>query len=150
VPKQQGFKSDEWLDEAELSIIRQAYGGLVDYLDYQLHSFLKSLEEIGELENTVLIITADHGKHLGEHGMIGHSHFLFDEVLQVPLLISGPGIPENSSRTDLVSLVDLFSTIYDICNILIPDDTDGIPLFSGPRPGRYFCGVWNPRCSKII
>jgi len=125
------FNGEGWLNESELSIIREWYGALVAYLDSQLCVFLESLAKMGELDNTVLILTADHGEHLGEHDIVGHSHFLFDEVMQVPLLVSGPGVPKGQRRTDLVSLIDLYKTVCDLCNLPSPEKTAGKSLF-GP------------------
>lgn len=127
--KDHNFDEEGWLSDEEISLLRELYGGLVDYLDYQLREFLEMLSKMGELENTILVLTSDHGEHLGEKEMFGHSHFLFDEVLRVPLAISGPGVPENTRRTDLASLIDVYDTVCDLSGIPAPDSTSGMSLF---------------------
>jgi len=136
--KDHNFDKEGWLNESELTIIRQMYGGLVDYLDRQLRSFLASLRDKDVLKNTILILTADHGEHLGEHGIIGHSHFLYDEVLRVPLIITGPSVDEGVRRTDLVSLIDLYETICDLCDLPRPEHTSGQSIFDPDERDAIF------------
>lgn len=121
----------EYLTETELDILRAWYTASIEYLDTKLSSFLSKLNK-RVLDDTILILTADHGEYFGEHGLITHSHYLYDEVLHVPLIITGSGVPSNR-RDDLVSLVDLFDTICDLASIQAPEETSGISVFSGER-----------------
>jgi arylsulfatase A-like enzyme len=134
-----------YLNEAEIEVLRDWYAASVEYLDDELAAFLDFYKR--ELQDdTVLILTADHGEQLGEHGLWEHSHHLFDETLRVPLLMMGPGIPEGVRRPDLASHVDIFDTICDLCGLDQPDTTSGQSLFSGDERDAVFMeyGVRDP------
>lgn len=132
------FLSDpNYLNNAEIEILREWYAACVKYLNDELEAFLDFYER--ELQDdTILILTADHGEQLGEHGLLVHSHYLFDETLQVPLLMMGPGVPKGVRRTDFVSLVDIFDTVCDLCEINPPNSTSGLSLFGGNERDAVF------------
>ncbi|WP_336326810.1 sulfatase [Halovenus sp. HT40] len=126
-----------YLNDAEIKVLRDWYTACVEYLNDEFKSFLDFYKR--ELqEDTILILTADHGEQFGEHDLLVHSHYLFDETLQVPLLMMGPGIPEGVRRTDLVSLVDLFDTICDLCKLDQPYSTSGQSMFGGDERDAVF------------
>ena len=75
----------------------------------------------------------DHGESFGEHGEIGHSVFVYDTTLRVPLIIAGPGIPAGRTSDDPVALIDVAPTAMRLLG-LTPFDTDGVdlrPLLAG-------------------
>lgn len=73
---------------------------------------LDALGASGALDNTIIIVTRDHGEHLGEHGEFGHGSTLYPQVLRVPLVIAAPGrVPFGQSVTERVTLRDLADTI---------------------------------------
>ncbi|ELZ98895.1 putative sulfatase [Haloferax mucosum ATCC BAA-1512] len=117
-----------YVTDSELGIVEQWYDASVRYLDDQVGRVLDWLEAQGKLDDTVLILTSDHGEYFGEHGGLSHGDFLYDEVLHVPLLISGPGVPSGETREDLVSLADVFATVCGCCDVECPP-TSGIDLF---------------------
>lgn len=132
------FLSDpSYLNEKEIRLLRRWYDSAVSYLDDELQRFLDYyLENLRD--DTILVLTADHGEQLGEHGLWEHSHYLYDETLKIPLIMVGPGIPTGNRRSDLVSHVDLFSTLCDLCNLDSPEETSATPLFrSGTRDAVY-------------
>jgi arylsulfatase A-like enzyme len=115
-----------YLNENELEILKRWYCAAIQYLDDEFGRFLDYYES--ELaDDTILVVTADHGEQLGEHGLMAHSHYLYDETLNVPLLLTGPGIEEIPDG--MVSLVDLYPTLADLAGIEVPDFTDGRPVF---------------------
>jgi choline-sulfatase len=86
-------------------------------------------------EDTAIVLTADHGEAFGEHGEIGHSIFVYDTTLRVPLILAGPGIPVRRVEAP-VSLVDLAPTVLQWLG-LPAMDVDGIdlmPLIQGAQP----------------
>lgn len=121
-----------YLNEDELDVLRKWYAASIKYLDDVFGKFLEFYRE--ELaDDTILVITADHGEQFGEHGLLAHSHYLFDETLHVPLLVTGPGI--DSPPEGLVSLIDLYPTLPSLAGIDVPDFTEGRSLFDeGGRP----------------
>ncbi|NLV11945.1 sulfatase-like hydrolase/transferase [Haloarcula argentinensis] len=96
------------------------------------------MDDSGLLSNTIIICTADHGEHFGEHGMFTHSHYLYEQALHVPLIISGPEVPKNERRSDLVSLVDLFDTLCYLTRNPSPDITSGESMFREKKRDHVF------------
>lgn len=127
----------DYLNKKEVQLLRDWYTACVEYLDDEFMHFLDFYQEYLQ-ENTILLLTADHGEQLGEHGLWEHSHYFFDETLKIPLIIMGPDIPEGSRRSDLVSHVDVFDTLCDICNLNSPPKTSGISLFSDKQRDAVF------------
>ncbi len=97
------------------------------------------LAALGERAATTLVVaTADHGEAFGEHGEIGHSMFVYDTTLRVPLVMRGPGVIPGTVVRDDVSLVDVASTIAALTGTA-PADSDGltlVPALGGLALGR--------------
>ena len=113
---------------------RAGYYGLITYLDEKIGRLLQTLEETGQLENTVVIYTSDHGEMNGEHGMWRKSNF-YEASARVPLQIMFPDHLSAGERLDeVVSLVDLTATFVDIVGENSSYQLDGdslIPLIQG-------------------
>jgi arylsulfatase A-like enzyme len=91
------------------------YDGAIQYEDSIVGSIVRRLDELGELDRTVLIVTADHGEQWGEHGMESHGNSLYLPLLHVPLIVRGAGrVPAGLRIGTVVSLRDLAATILDI------------------------------------
>jgi arylsulfatase A-like enzyme len=103
------------------------YYGLITHLDEQVGRILQALAESGELENTIIIYTADHGLAMGSHGLLGKQS-IYDHSVGTPLIFAGPGIPKNEQRDAMVYLLDLFPTICDMNGVAIPDSVEGKSL----------------------
>jgi len=85
--------------------------------------------------NTIVVVTADHGEGFGEHGERGHGLLLYEESLHVPLLIAAPGVTRTRVSTP-VSLVDIYPTIADLLGLKTPAAVQGhtlVPLMTGAR-----------------
>lgn len=104
------------------------YDGAISHVDYQIGRLLKTLEELKILDETLIIITADHGESFGEHKIFfDHGNYLYDEELKVPLIISHPSLP--AKKIDkMVQSIDIFPTILDKLQIPNIDKTDGVSL----------------------
>ncbi|WP_312907607.1 sulfatase [Natronosalvus caseinilyticus] len=124
-----------YLNEDELEALKRWYRASIKYLDDEFGRFLDYYQS-NLADDTLLVVTADHGEQLGEHGLMAHSHYLFDETLQVPLLMTGPGV--NEAPEGLASLVDLFPTLSSLADIEVPDFTDGVPLFDKDSRNAVF------------
>jgi arylsulfatase A-like enzyme len=90
------------------------------------------LGRAGRWENTVVVLTADHGEHLGEHGLLYHGYFLYDETIHVPLVISGPGV-NSTINNELTSLIDVFPTLCDLVGGLPPSNLSGKNILENER-----------------
>lgn len=101
------------------------YFGEIAYVDSQIGVLLRSVKD---LENTVILITADHGEGLGEHGELGHGLFIYDSTMHVPFLMKGPGIAAKKVITQQVQLVDVLPTFLELARIPRPQGLDGRSL----------------------
>ncbi|WP_456367064.1 sulfatase-like hydrolase/transferase [Thermococcus sp.] len=119
-------------DEGYMRKWRQLYPREVEYLSSKLEEFLNALKDLDVLENSLVIITSDHGQLLGERGLLGHGYYLYDEVLRVPLFVKYPENLEvrlSGSASGHISLVILKSFILSI--LRSPDSLfDDSVLFS--------------------
>ena len=101
-------------------------------VDDLVAAVVEALKEAGKLDDTVIIYTSDNGYMFGEHRLIGKSA-AYEESIKVPLLISGPGIPKNEIRNQLVTNLDLTATIVDLAHARPGTILDGrslVPLFA--------------------
>ncbi|RLE25752.1 MAG: hypothetical protein DRJ65_07025 [Acidobacteria bacterium] len=104
--------------DSEFEVMHSQYDGEVAYLDARLGELIEGFRERGLLDNTVVIITSDHGEHLGDHEMMDHKMTLYDALLHVPLVIRYPPAVHQGSRVSApVQLIDIFPTILDLCGI---------------------------------
>jgi arylsulfatase A-like enzyme/tetratricopeptide (TPR) repeat protein len=115
------------------------YDAEVAYMDAMLGQFLDRLRAAHALERTLVVMTADHGESLGEHGEATHGLFAYNATLSVPLIINGPKV--SHGRVDaLVAHADLTPTILDLVGAPIPGGLDGQSLLQTPARDRsiYF------------
>ena len=92
-----------------------AYDGSIAYVDDAIGKLLAGLDELGQAENTLVIITSDHGEAFGDHGVFLHSHSLYREEIRVPLIMWQPGkLPAGTRVTQAVSNVSLPATLMDL------------------------------------
>jgi arylsulfatase A-like enzyme len=111
-PHERSHESDD------LRRLEDAYDGALAYLDEQIKSLLDTLAAREVLDNTIVIITSDHGEEFGEHGIIDHGNSLYLPALHVPLIISYPsGIPSGLRIASPIELRDLAATILDLSGL---------------------------------
>jgi len=110
------------------------YDGAQRVADAFVRHVVDRLREAGRLERTLIFIVSDHGEELYEHGGFGHAHQIYEELIHVPFIASGPGIRAGRNR-DVVSLVDLAPTLRELCGLPEPgpgmDGRSLVPLLSG-------------------
>ncbi len=122
--KRLGFEPQKENEPLRRELI-QAYHACVSYADAQIGLVLAELKAQGLWENTIVVLTSDHGFHLGEHFMWGKST-LFEESARVPMIVRVPGRTTPGSRSEgLVDLIDLFPTVADAAGLPAPDDIHG-------------------------
>lgn len=104
--------------EKERAVLSDMYDAEVAYQDRQLRKVFRYLKRSGQLENTMVIITSDHGESLGEHEFMGHAFVIYDELVRVPLMVQYPELFPAGQRTEHhVSLRRIFHTILEAANI---------------------------------
>ena len=111
------------------------YAGEIIYMDTELGALLETLGERIDLENTIIVITSDHGEEFAEHGHIGHAETLHSEVLNIPMSIHYPGRIAPGTRVQApASLVDILPTVLDFAGLPPRPNAQGIslrPLIAG-------------------
>ena len=127
-------------------------------IDIQIGRVLKKLEAMGELDNTYIIYTSDHGIAIGRHGLQGKQN-LYEHTFRVPFIVKGPGVKRGLRVTGNIYLLDVLATLCDLAGIERPETCEGMsfrPVLEGNREtvrdvlyGAY-CGGAKPgiRCVK--
>lgn len=95
----------------QTDLVRDAYDDCIAYLDDQIGKLYDDLGSRNLLQNTLIVITSDHGEQLGEHRLYGHGRSLYRQELHVPLIVLGPGAPKGVVVTEPASLRDVPATV---------------------------------------
>lgn len=125
------------LNEAALRDLTAIYFGMIASVDYQVGRIIDTLAEQGELDNTYIIFTSDHGEWLGDHGLLLKGPMLYDGLLRVPCLVQGPGIPSGQVIADPVNTLDVFATAVDLAG-----------LSADTGHGKSWRGLWQGEESR--
>ena len=104
----------------------------IAYTDYWIDRLLEGLDTHVGLDDVLIVLTADHGESLGDHGETYHTLFIYDSTVHVPLILSGPGVPAGQRISEVVSSVDLFATLLGLLGIEAPPSNSrvlpGLPI----------------------
>jgi arylsulfatase A-like enzyme len=105
------------------------YYGMVSANDFQVGRMIAALEKAGQLENTIVVCTGDHGLAIGSHGLFGKQN-MYEPSVGIPMFLSGPGVQKG--RTDaLVYNLDLYPTLCELAGVPVPQSVEGrsfVPL----------------------
>jgi len=113
----------------ELEFVKSQYDSEVAYADHYLGQLLEKIGALGLLENSIVVVTADHGEEFIEHQGFGHSRTLYREVLSVPFILYYPGISEPGRKIEqLVRTIDFLPTLLDLAGISSPPGIHGRSL----------------------
>jgi len=102
----------------------QGYHAHITAIDEQIGRIFQTLEKTGQLENTIVVYSADHGSMMNSHGK-GNKRHPEDESCRVPFLVTGPGIPKGQVRRELFGTIDIFPTLCSLAGIKRPAFCDG-------------------------
>jgi arylsulfatase A-like enzyme len=120
------------LTDQQIALGLYGYLDCVTYLDHHFGQLLDSLRDRGVLDNTIVIVTSDHGEHFGDHGLFGHGNSLYQPLVHVPLLVVFPErVPAETKVDQTVSVVDLPATVLELTGV---DDS--------PLPGHSLSRHW--------
>jgi arylsulfatase A-like enzyme len=139
------------LDRERNHMISQYDGGIA-YMDSCLGQLLDELKKRDLYDNTLLIITSDHGETFGERAMVGHGLSVYQNEVRVPLILKYPHSTVGEVITDPVSLLDLMPTILDVLGYGVPKGIQGHTLVDRAKHDvvsesfmHPFVSKWNPR-----
>ncbi|MEA2062865.1 MAG: sulfatase-like hydrolase/transferase [Gemmatimonadota bacterium] len=106
------------LEAKEIEDLVAVYDGAICYLDARIGDLLEFMQERGLLENTLVVVTSDHGEMFGEHGHFTHGTLLYRPLIQIPLIMAHPAlIPEPGVIEEPVAIADIFHTIIGLLEI---------------------------------
>jgi len=132
-----GQLAETW-DEDDARRLRDLYDAGIRQLDDQLVGFFRFLDQQGIAKQTLVVVTSDHGEELLDHGDVLHGRSLHEELVHVPLIMSGPGVPAGLRVSGAASHVDIVPTALALLGIAIPPDLDGRDLSPALRaPSRW-------------
>jgi len=133
------------------------YDGEIRFIDHHFGLLLDALRETGRYDEAMIIVVADHGESFGEHGLMGHSRWLYEEVLRVPLIIRFPGGRDAGEEIqEPVSVVDLLPLIGREVRLSMPGGLEGVPVghrdlvLAESYRSRYAVGNWGPRFDRDL
>ena len=126
-------RRDELTDN-DREFIKAAYDEEIAFVDQQLGRLRSVLATRGILDRSLLLVTADHGEELFEHGGFEHGHAMWEEVLRVPLIIWGPGVRAGREASP-VSLADVTPTLLEWMGVSPPVVLDGVSLWPNLTTG---------------
>jgi arylsulfatase A-like enzyme len=110
------------------------YYGCISSIDHNVGRILKAFEDLGELDNTVVMFTSDHGLAMGSHGLFGKQN-LYEHSMRSPLIFAGPGV--RHGETDAFAyLFDLYPTAAELCGVKVPSTLEGrsqTPVIRGEK-----------------
>jgi len=122
-------------DEQQVQAMRDCYDAEAASVDAALRDLFEQLRSRGFLDDCIVVITADHGEEMHEHGLMGHDQTLYEEVLRVPLIVLAPGTHDGTTVSGIVSLVAVAPTVLDLAGIAVPTAFEGRSL-RAQMPGR--------------
>jgi arylsulfatase A-like enzyme len=127
------------LTDADWRLTSAAYWAVISFLDAEVGRILQALREAGRYEDTIVIVTSDHGDMLGGHGLatkgVGTA---YEEVYNIPLILRAPGLRTGEDSIHKVGLVDVAPTILDLC------DAEPLPQCQGRSMRPVLSGASDP------
>ncbi|PCJ61352.1 MAG: hypothetical protein COA79_07150 [Planctomycetota bacterium] len=111
--------------ERQWKELRACYFALMTELDQLFGRVVKKLEDAGELDNTIIIVSTDHGRYLGAHGLDAHNFGAYEEIYNIPVIMAGPQIRVNEKSNALIGLQDIGPTLLNLSNAKPLPNVDG-------------------------
>ncbi len=123
--------------ERDKERIEALHDGEISYHDEYFGRFLAKLHELGLDQNTIVVVTSDHGEEFQEHGSWGHGHSVYQELLNVPLMFRWPGvIPADTRIGPVVGTIDIGPTVLEASGVPVPEAFEGRSLLG------FMLGDW--------
>lgn len=123
-------------NDADKQHLKDLYDGEVSYHDHYLGLFVERLKKLGLYEDTIFVITADHGEEFDEHGSWGHGHSVYQDLLWIPYIVRLPGVvPAGQRVSQAVSSMSIFPTIMEAVGAQPPNTLEGQSVLGWMRGG---------------
>jgi arylsulfatase A-like enzyme len=145
------------LNEQEIDWLKSLYDAEIEYTDAKIGEILNILKTARLYDNTLIIITSDHGEHFGEHGLWSHAASMYNEVLRTPLIIKYPkGLKYKRDENGCTQVVDIFPTVMEIAgisNIMIKKSSGNSLAYNNNKDinfHNYIFAEWEGRVPYFI
>jgi len=115
------FTGETDMSDSDFAALETLYEAELRYLDRRLGELFEYLAETNTLDETMIVVTSDHGENLGDHGLMDHQYCLYDTLLHVPLVVHYPDSVSTGVRDELFELRDLYPTILAEAGVDLPD-----------------------------
>ncbi len=131
----------EIFSEKEIGFLGALYDGCINYVDERISELLDHLREAGLYDDSLIVITSDHGEEFAEHGLFLHAQPGFEEITRIPLIVKLPGAPATAAPAGLriphlAAVVDLMPTILDVLDLPVPEQAQGRSLMPAVLRGE--------------
>jgi arylsulfatase A-like enzyme len=131
------LEAAEFFSPGEVDYISALYDGCINYADDEVAGLLDLLRRRDLFDNSLIIVTSDHGEEFLDHGMVIHAQSGYEEFARVPLVVKMPGEERSGVRVDhLAAMIDVMPTILDRLGIQVPAQAQGFSLLPLIRTGR--------------
>ncbi|MCH2201677.1 MAG: sulfatase-like hydrolase/transferase [Fuerstiella sp.] len=120
------------IDRTRLQWMLRSYYGSISHVDREIGLILKTLEETGQADNTIVVFSSDHGDQLLEHGLTGKNCF-FESSIRVPFMLRFPGHVPPGQYDQMIESVDLLPTLFELAGLREPNNSQGrslVPLIT--------------------
>jgi choline-sulfatase len=124
------------ISEEHWRAARACYFGRITELDRVVQRLTARIDDAGQLENTIVIFMADHGRYVGAHGFDAHNFGAFEEIYRIPLIVAGPGVAVGATCDAQVSIADMGATFCELGSaepIDVPDSRSFRSLLAQPQ-----------------
>jgi arylsulfatase A-like enzyme len=145
---------DHEFSSEDIAALRAQYSYEATLADTQVGELLDLLDELGMADNTLVVVTSDHGEQLGEHGIMFHHHGLYDESLRIPLIIRAPGLKGVVNRRiePQVRIMDIAPTVLKFIKLEPLEQAEGAELLgyaTGLRSRDLACPLYGRREASL-
>ena len=138
--------------EWQLREMTANYYGMISLIDHNVGRIVACLAEKGFLSDTIIVYTSDHGDHMGERGLYLKGPMLYDSLINVGMIVSGPGIEAGSSEKSPITTLDVGATFCDYAGTKLPPEAQSISLkncFEGSKsPHQAVYSEWDVAASR--
>ncbi|WEL21113.1 sulfatase [Halorhabdus sp. BNX81] len=130
------LEEPEEISDDEYQTLVDLYDTEIRYTDTHIGRLIDVANQHGGDEDTAVVLTSDHGDEFREHGQFSHTPTMYDEVLHVPIIVSGADVKETGHQDEQVELLDIAPTVADLADVPTPDSYRGRSLLAAAGSGE--------------